>query len=190
MKWPLDESLDDAQLERRLFPVPVSSRVPRPLPQWSEVHLELRGMGVTLALLCQEYNAVHPEGMQYSRFCEQYRAWASTFDVAIRQQHRAGEKMFVDHVGLTVAVVDPHTREVRDAQIFRRGARGVELHLRGGGVDAGPSRLDRLSGRAPTRLSHKGSLPSSFTSVSVTTALNSSPKRVKPSAARCAIRSS
>ena len=78
MSWPLDESLDDAQLERRLFPVPVSSRVARPLPQWSELHRELRGKGVTLALLWQEYKAVHPQRLQYSRFCEQYRAWAST----------------------------------------------------------------------------------------------------------------
>ena len=118
MSWPLDESLDDAQLERRLFPVPVSSRVPRPLPQWSEVHRELRGKGVTLALLWQEYKAVHPQGLQYSRFCEQYRAWASTLDVVMRFEHRAGEKMFVDYAGQTVAVVDPHTGEIRQAQIF------------------------------------------------------------------------
>ena len=118
MSWPLDESLDDAQLERRLFPVPVSSRVPRPLPDWSELHHELRGKGVTLALLWQEYKAVHPEGLQYSRFCEQYRAWASTLDVVMRQEHRAGEKMFVDYAGQTVAVVDPHTGEIREAQLF------------------------------------------------------------------------
>ena len=118
MSWPLDESLDDAQLERRLFPVPVSSRVARPLPQWSEVHRELRGKGVTLALLWQEYKAAHPEGLQYSRFCEQYRAWASTLDVVMRFEHRAGEKMFVDYAGQTVPVVDAHTGEIREAQIF------------------------------------------------------------------------
>ena len=95
--------------------MPVSSRVPRPLPQWSEVHRELRGKGVTLALLWQEYKAVHPQGLQYSRFCEQYRAWASTLDVVMRFEHRAGENMFVDYAGLTVAVVDPHTGEIREA---------------------------------------------------------------------------
>ena len=36
----------------------------------------------------------------------------------MRQEHRAGEKMFVDYAGHTVAVVDPHTGEVREAQIF------------------------------------------------------------------------
>ena len=35
MSWPLGESLDDAQLERRLFPAPVPSRVPRAQPPYA-----------------------------------------------------------------------------------------------------------------------------------------------------------
>ena len=42
LSWPLPEPLDDAALERRLFPAPVLSATQRPLPQWSEVHCELR----------------------------------------------------------------------------------------------------------------------------------------------------
>ena len=42
LSWPLPEPLDDAALERRLFPGPVLSATQRPLPQWSEVHRELR----------------------------------------------------------------------------------------------------------------------------------------------------
>lgn len=116
--WPLPESFDDAQLERRLFPTPAPSRVPRPIPQWSEVHRELRRKDVTLALLWEEYKAVHPQGLQYSRFCERYRAWASTLDAVMRQEHRAGEKMFVDYAGQTVAVVERDTGELRQAQVF------------------------------------------------------------------------
>ena len=45
--WPLPESLDDAALERRLLPgavsVPGGTRFP--VPDWSEVHRELRGKG-------------------------------------------------------------------------------------------------------------------------------------------------
>ena len=116
--WPLPESLDDAELEHRLFPAPAPSGTRRPLPQWSEVHRELRRKGVTLALLWQEYKASHPEGLQYSQFCERYRAFASTLDVVMRQEHRAGEKMFVDYAGQTVAVVDRETGEERQAQVF------------------------------------------------------------------------
>ena len=110
--WPLPDSLDDAGLERRLFPAPAPRGKPRPLPRWNEVHRELRGKSVTLALLWEEYKAVHPEGLQSSRFCEQYRAWASKLDVVMRQEHRAGEKRFVDYAGHTLGVVDRHTGEL------------------------------------------------------------------------------
>ena len=63
-----------------------------PVPEWSTVHRELRRKGVTLALLWQEYKETHPEGMQYSRFCQMYRAWAAKLDVVMRLEHRAGEK--------------------------------------------------------------------------------------------------
>ena len=36
----------------------------------------------------------------------------------VRQKHRAGEKMFVDHAGRTAQVVDPYTGEMREVQIF------------------------------------------------------------------------
>ena len=119
LSWPLPESLDDAALERRLFATSaVPKGAPRPLPQWSEVHRELRRKGVTLTLLWHEYKAAHPEGLQFSQFCERYRAFASTRDVVMRQEHRAGEKMFVDYAGQTVPVVDRETGEERQAQVF------------------------------------------------------------------------
>ena len=118
LSWPLPESLDDAGLLRRLYPMPAQSTSRFPPPDWSKVHRELRRKGVTLALLWEEYKTVHPEGMQYSWFCRQYRAWAAKVDVVMRQEHRAGEKMFVDYAGHTVPVVDRQTGELREAQIF------------------------------------------------------------------------
>ena len=38
--WPLPEGLDDAALEAVLFPAPPPSRVPRPEPNWEQVHRE------------------------------------------------------------------------------------------------------------------------------------------------------
>jgi len=73
---------------------------------------------VTLTLLWHEYKAAHPEGFQYSWFCDQYRAWSARLDVVMRQAHRAGEKLFVDYAGQTVEVVDRHSGEIRTAQIF------------------------------------------------------------------------
>jgi transposase len=36
----------------------------------------------------------------------------------MRQQHRAGEKMFVDYAGQTISLIDPHTGEVSELQVF------------------------------------------------------------------------
>ena len=113
------EALDEPALEAQLFPVaPVQPGVERAIPDWARVHTERRRKGVTLALLWQEYKAEHPEGLQYSQFCERYRRWRGRLDVVMRQSHRAGEKLFVDYAGHSVSIVDPTTGEVRKAQIF------------------------------------------------------------------------
>lgn len=119
LTWPLPDELDEAALERLLYPPvrPVPNR-DRPVPDWAEVHRELKGKGVTLQLLWQEYKAAHPDGYQYSWFCDLYRRWRSTLDLVMRQDHRAGEKLFVDYAGQTIEVVDPETGEARPAQLF------------------------------------------------------------------------
>ena len=119
LSWPPPTELSDVDLEQRLYPPP--ARTPglsRPLPDWTVVHQELKRKGVTLALLWQEYKLTRPDGFQYSRFCAQYRAWAGTLDVVMRQTHRAGDKLFVDYAGQTAAVIDRTTGEIRPAQVF------------------------------------------------------------------------
>ena len=116
---PLPEGLDDAALETALFPPLPPSRVPRPEPDWEQVHRELqRHKGVTLQLLWLEYLTAHPNGYRYSRFCERYRAWRGRIDVVMRQVYRAGEKAFVDYAGPKFEVVDRETGEVQGAMVF------------------------------------------------------------------------
>ena len=117
LSWPC--SLSDSELEQQLFPpAPAVPSEQRPLPDWSWVHAELRRPGVTLALLWQEYRLNQPQGFQYSWFCEHYRAWQGKLDVVMRQEHRVGEKLFVDYAGQTVPVIDRHSGEIRQAQVF------------------------------------------------------------------------
>jgi transposase len=119
LSWPLPEGGDDFVLERRLFPAPpLIAAADRPLPDWNEVAGDLARKGVTLFLLWHEYKETHPEGYQYSRFCDLYRQWAGRRSVWMRQDHKAGERMFVDYAGGTVPVVDRETGGVRQAQVF------------------------------------------------------------------------
>ena len=138
VSWPVPEAIDDAGLERRLFPALPSSHTSRPLPDWSEVRRELRGKNVTLALLWQEYKAIHPEGLQYSRFCEQYWEWAGKLDLVMRQEHRAGEKLFLarrrrsvgQHVPVDVGEVRRQVHRHRRAAFLERLVRDDTYCLR------------------------------------------------------------
>jgi transposase len=116
--WPLPEGMDDHSLEQRLFGPPPPPSVTRPLPDWAEVHRELRRKSVTLQLLWLEYKEREPDGYQYSQFCRRYRDWQRHLDVVMRQEHRAGEKLFVDFPGQTIAIVDPNTGVIAQAEIF------------------------------------------------------------------------
>jgi transposase len=100
--WPLPEGMDDSQLEARLFVTAGPPQHNRPLPDWLHVHRELRRPDVTLQLLHLEYRERFPEGYEYSQFCRRYRLWQRPLDVVMRQEHRAGEKLFVDFAGRTV----------------------------------------------------------------------------------------
>jgi transposase len=119
LSWPLPPTLDETALERQLFVTAQSAPAARrPMPDWATVHRESKRKGVTLFLLWQEYKAMTPEGLQYSQFCAAYRQWVATRDVVMRQDHRAGEKLFVDYAGQTMPVVNPLTGAVQDAAIF------------------------------------------------------------------------
>jgi len=116
--WPLPEDLDDDGLEALLF----SSAAPaqtRPVPDWAKVHVELRRPHVTLMLLWLEHKEAFPDSYAYSQFCEHYKRWRRGVDVVMRQEHKAGEKLFVDFPGRRIPVYDERTAEVVfEAELF------------------------------------------------------------------------
>ena len=116
--WPLPSDLDDEALEKALFVSREEQRAARPLPDWRWVHTELKRKHVTLALLWQEYRSQHPDGYQYSQFCDLYRAWVKDLHVWMRQTHRGGEKLFVDYSGDGIPWVDPVSGKPQEAQVF------------------------------------------------------------------------
>jgi transposase len=123
--WEQVEALNDAEVEARLYPFspngPFSRATARPLPDWAQVHEELkrhRDINLTLTILWQEYKEQHPEdGYQQTQFFAYYARWKQRLAISMRQEHRAGEKSFVDFCA-GLSLTDRRTGEKIPTELF------------------------------------------------------------------------
>ena len=123
LTWPLPDDWDETRVEAAVFPrsQPLTKEQPpaRTPPDFTAMHEQLRShRHLTLQLLWEEYREANPAGYRYSRFCELYQRWRSKLDVVLRQEHQAGEKMFVDWAGATLPVYDPRSGQSWQAPLF------------------------------------------------------------------------
>ena len=100
LSWAEVAALNEVQLVEHLFPVihPVEklSTIQRPAPECEYIYNQLRiyrKVNLTLTQLWLEYKEAHPDGYQYSQFCDIYRHWRGKLDYVMRKEHRAGEKV-------------------------------------------------------------------------------------------------
>jgi transposase len=102
VNWPLPLDWDERRLQETI------SGAPRPATAWSKtetpdftaIRQQLQThRNLTLQLVWEEYRESRSGGYSYSRFCELYRSWVRKQDVVLRQEYRAGEKLFVDYAG-------------------------------------------------------------------------------------------
>jgi transposase len=119
--WPLPEGWDEEKLEATLF----AGQQPRPsdpgkaAPDFAAMHEQKqRHRHLTLQLLWDEYRQANPDGYGYSRFCELYQRWRGKLDVVLRQEHKAGEKLFVDWAGTTIPIHDPQGGPQQAGHLF------------------------------------------------------------------------
>jgi len=126
LTWAEVRDLTETELEKRLFSkkyvLPTDQRPP---PDCEHIYNEIRRyhkVNLTLTELWLEYKADHPDGYQYTQFCRYYHQWRGKLDYCMRQEHRAGEKVFVDYCdGLAIvdrvtgycALSEPPVRRVR-----------------------------------------------------------------------------
>jgi len=118
LSWQEALRFTDTELESLLYPPAVPSPLAdKPIPNWSEIHAELRKKSVTIQLLWMEYKSANPNGYQYTQFCHHYGVWRKKIDLPFRNNYLAGEKLFIDYAGQTIGV-HGSDGSVRQAQIF------------------------------------------------------------------------
>ncbi len=119
LTWEHAAHMSEEEVRKNLFPTRSAEARAHELPEFVEMRSELTKKGVTLQLLWEEYRREAPQGYGYSQYCKLYAEWAGKCDLVMRQEHKAGEKLFVDYSGKTMPIVDAVTGEVKlEAQIF------------------------------------------------------------------------
>lgn len=120
LSWPLPEDLSEEELEKKLFPAVASEPSAKPLPDFEYIYQELKThkkFNLTLDLLWREYKEQYPEGYQYTQFSVLFRRWHKKLDYSMRQDHRGGEKLFVDY-GEGLSLIDPQSGAPVKTQLF------------------------------------------------------------------------
>jgi len=122
LHWPQIEVMSETELQHRLLGT-VARATGFVTPDFARMHQELHRKGMTLMLLWQEHSERHPDAAihSYSQFCENYRRFAKTLKRSMRQVHRAGEKLFIDYAGPTVALVDGNRAHIFVAALGASG---------------------------------------------------------------------
>ena len=121
VSWPLPEGWDEEKLEAALFAAhqPRIGDPDKAAPDFASIHEQKqRHRHLTLQLLWEDYRQANPEGYGYSRFCELYQRWRGKLDLVLRQEYKAGEKMFVDWAGTTIPILDPQGGPQQAGHLF------------------------------------------------------------------------
>lgn len=83
-----------------------------------EIDKELKRKGVTKMLLWEEYRKKYPGGVGKSQFLYHFSQWKATKTPIMRQNHKAGDKLFIDYAGEKLKIVDKETGKESLVEVF------------------------------------------------------------------------
>jgi len=124
MDKPLEEidKLSDTQLEA-LFSTPrqeptTDQRKEDLIAFFPDMEKALKRKGETREKQWEQYFLKHPDGYRKTQFNEHYNIWSKKVNSSMHQEHKSGDKMYVDYTGDKLSFVDQTTGEVVPTEVF------------------------------------------------------------------------
>lgn len=114
--------MNDDVIYRMFFPEKLQTEQMYQLPDYENIHKELKRVGATLKLLWQEYkddchrNAAIPVG--YTKFCDDYGRYTSMNEITNHLEHRPGERCEVDWSGKTMKIDSRYSGKATPVYLF------------------------------------------------------------------------
>lgn len=79
---------------------------------------EMKRKGMTLQKIWEQYILEHPDGYLKSQFHYHYSEYVKRPEPVMRIQHKAGDKVYIDFAGDKLPLVDEHTGEIKETEVF------------------------------------------------------------------------
>ena len=119
--WPLEPTVTDTILEKKLFPKEKTATSKR-LPNYDYIRKELARNGVTKKLLWMEYleecRMTGDDPLMYSQFCYYIQEDEQKRRATMHIPRKPGEQAEVDWAGDPAYIIDPDTGEMIEAWLF------------------------------------------------------------------------
>ena len=115
------DALNDKELEDffgKSKEPPPEGRMQSLLRCFPHIDKELKRTGVNRHMLWEAYFKEFPSGYRYSQFCHYYRQWKSRVNPVMHQEHKAGDKLYVDFAGEKLSITDKETGEITAVEVF------------------------------------------------------------------------
>lgn len=119
-QWPIPDGREQEPFLKTKLKNFSTRKKRYPTPDWLSICNDIKKhKHLTLQLVFDELcSQVGEPYYSYSHFCREYRQWLGKQRLSMRQQHKGGEKLFVDYCGPTITITCPTSQETRIAQVF------------------------------------------------------------------------
>lgn len=116
LDWSRAASLNEGELKRLLTGGEAEPPRPATDPDWAALWRRLKAKGMTRKLLWKQYREAQPDGYGYSQFCYHLSRFRERLEPELRQEYKAGEKLFVDWAGLLLTYSEEG--QAREGHVF------------------------------------------------------------------------
>ena len=122
ISWPLDDSMNDTELQRLMFSKESKVSANKRMPDYAYIRKELLRNGVSKKLLWTEYmedcRANGEEPLMYSQFCYHIQQDEQKHRATMHINRKPGEQVEVDWAGDPATIIDPDTGEIIKSYVF------------------------------------------------------------------------
>lgn len=116
--WQDLSCLDDDELVLAIGSAPAAGVRAKVRPDWLYIRSQLEIRDANLHVLWIEFRESTVNGIGYSLFTQEFRAFEKSVSTSMRIARRAGEKLYCDFTGKKVPITNRDTGEIRYANVF------------------------------------------------------------------------